>query len=398
MTVATLPERDALVEEVELYRKWIRRASEVCAAAARGDLEERVLHIDVEGDLGDMLRNLNLAFDIADAFVREAGASLQHATEEKFYRRVLTRGLPGTYRNAAGLINEASSHLARKTAEVAAARAAQARLANELAEIAAAVASAATQTRASADELARTSEEASRRTRDALRASSLVSERMGSISAAAERIASTTEEIEQKTREASEVSDHISAETGNVIGRFRGLERASVEISKVNAVTQRVASQTRLLALNATIEAARAGELGKGFAVVAQEVKDLANQTAEATGGIRERISSIQESTEHSGSAIRDIAETIGRMTAISHTVGDAVGSQRSATSEINHDLQEVTTGAREVTESVTAVDAEAGRTLDAANMLVQAANELSRLAETLNEASSGLLRELAHD
>ena len=52
---------------------------------------------------------------------------------------------------------------------------------------------------------------------------------------------------------------------------------------------QAVADQTKLLALNATIEAARAGEAGKGFGVVANEVKDLAAQTAAATGPSRRR-------------------------------------------------------------------------------------------------------------
>ena len=66
------------------------------------------------------------------------------------------------------------------------------------------------------------------------------------------------------------------------------------EISDIANVIKEIAGQTNLLVLNATIEAARAGEAGKGFAVVASEVKDLASQTAHATGRVDTQITSIQ--------------------------------------------------------------------------------------------------------
>ena len=75
-----------------------------------------------------------------------------------------------------------------------------------------------------------------------------------------------------------------------------------------------IAEQTNLLALNATIEAARAGEAGKGFAVVANEVKELARQTAKATGEISQKIDAIQTSTRVAVSAIGSISGTINRI------------------------------------------------------------------------------------
>ena len=75
------------------------------------------------------------------------------------------------------------------------------------------------------------------------------------------------------------------------------LSAASREIGAIVQLITTIAEQTNLLALNATIEAARAGDAGKGFAVVATEVKDLAQETAQATSDITSRITAIQDMT-----------------------------------------------------------------------------------------------------
>ncbi len=89
--------------------------------------------------------------------------------------------------------------------------------------------------------------------------------------------------------------------TGRVVGSVRrtddivqALSESAERIGKVVELISTIASQTNLLALNATIEAARAGEAGRGFAVVASEVKNLAQQTARATGEIGGQIAQVQ--------------------------------------------------------------------------------------------------------
>ncbi len=100
------------------YAGWIARAAEVSQAAAAGDLEARILHIDTDGDLGDMLHAINHLIDMCDAFVRESTAALAHASEGKFYRRVLLRGMNGTFRHASQGINEATEHMESKALEL----------------------------------------------------------------------------------------------------------------------------------------------------------------------------------------------------------------------------------------------------------------------------------------
>lgn len=89
------------------------------------------------------------------------------------------------------------------------------------------------------------------------------------------------------------------------------LGRSASEISKVTETISDISEQTNLLALNATTEAARAGEAGKGFAVVAGEIKALAEQTAEATNEINDKISGVQNTTMESIEAIDSIVKVI---------------------------------------------------------------------------------------
>ena len=97
--------------------------------------------------------------------------------------------------------------------------------------------------------------------------------------------------------EAKTVSKKATDQVQKATEKVTLLGVAANQISKVTEVITEIADQTNLLALNATIEAARAGDAGKGFAVVAGEIKNLANQTQEATKEIKDKIDGIQPST-----------------------------------------------------------------------------------------------------
>ncbi len=106
-----------------------------------------------------------------------------------------------------------------------------------------------------------------------------------------------------------------------------------------------IAGQTNLLALNATIEAARAGDAGKGFAVVASEVKNLANQTAKATGDISAQITEIEAATTEAVEAIGTIVQTIDELSRIAASIAASVEEQGAATQEIARNVHEAASG-----------------------------------------------------
>ncbi len=167
------------------------------------------------------------------------------------------------------------------------------------------------------------------------------------------------------------------------------LGNASGEIGGVVELIQAIASQTNLLALNATIEAARAGETGRGFAVVAEEVKRLAQQTAEATDTITQRVSSIEDGASAAGRAVAEIGTVVGRINEIASTIAGAVEEQTVTTSEISRSIEAVA-GAAGATSAITNQSAESARALAAMAQTLQ--NLVAQFAVDERDADTVLL------
>ncbi len=93
----------------------------MCRAAAKGDLEARILNIDSSSEMAELLHGINHLLDMTDAFVREASATLEFASEGRFFRRVLPEGMLGSFGRAAQDINDATQSMADNDRELQAA-------------------------------------------------------------------------------------------------------------------------------------------------------------------------------------------------------------------------------------------------------------------------------------
>ncbi|MGH6681834.1 MAG: methyl-accepting chemotaxis protein, partial [Bradyrhizobium sp.] len=156
------------------------------------------------------------------------------------------------------------------------------------------------------------------------------------------------------------------------------LDEAASRSGHVTRLITEIAEQTNLLALNATIEAARAGDAGRGFAVVASEVKSLASQTARATDEISNHISGMQDATQESVAAIKEIGTTIAQISDIASSIAGAVEQQGTATQEIARNVQHVAAGTQEAAANIVKVNRGATETGSASEEVLNSAKTLS--------------------
>ncbi len=214
---------------------------------------------------------------------------------------------------------------------------------------------------------------------------------LSSVATATEEMSATVGEIASNAEKARTVSSDAAKQAEDVTNMMKVLGNAAQEIGAVTETITSISAQTNLLALNATIEAARAGAAGKGFAVVASEIKALAEQTAQATGDIKEKISAIQSSTGTAVTDIDKISGVIREVGEIIYTIATAIEEQATVTRDIAGNISEASSNVKEANERV-AQTAEVSQSIAKdISSVNKSAEEMSGSSEQVNISSEEL-------
>nr|WP_260408548.1 methyl-accepting chemotaxis protein [Planomonospora venezuelensis] len=185
----------------------------------------------------------------------------------------------------------------------------------------------------------------------------------GELGATTGGLAETVREISHLADQSTATAAQAATETVSAGGTVNGLMTAAETIGGVVEVIRRVAAQTNLLALNATIEAARAGDIGKGFAVVANEVKELAQQSSQATDEIAREVEAIQSTSQGAAEVIDRMAGAVRSLGTSTEEVAAAIAGGGDASSvSVRHSAEATGRVATRIERLSEDLAAEAGR------------------------------------
>jgi methyl-accepting chemotaxis protein len=192
-------------------------------------------------------------------------------------------------------------------------------------------------------------------------------------------------------RSAVEKMQEIATVVSNAADVVETLGNSSAEIGEIVQVIEEIADQTNLLALNAAIEAARAGEQGRGFAVVADEVRKLAERTAQATKQISQTIQQIQRDTDRAVTGMQRGEVEVQQGLTLAQQAGEALEKIVSGTREVEtmvkssaQAMEQQSSSTEEVAKSVEQMAASVEET-------TASLSEIARSTETLRGLTEGL-------
>jgi len=306
----------------------VAEVAAVAKAASTGDLEQR---IDLAGKDGFLL---NLCEGV-NGLVGQTGVALKDVAGvlSAVAQGDLTRRITGDY---AGLFGQLKTDVNRT--------------ADKLFEVVSNINDAAGQITGAASEVAAGSQDLSERSEQQASALEETAASMEELAATVRQNSANAQQANQLAAGAREVAASGGQVVSDAMTAMGRIETSSQKIEDIVGMIDEIAFQTNLLALNAAVEAARAGDAGKGFAVVAQEVRNLAQRSAQASKEIKGLIAESSTQVRSGADLVKGAGRTLDEILGAVKRVADIVAEIAAASAE-------QASGIDQVNEAVTQMD-----------------------------------------
>ena len=204
------------------------------------------------------------------------------------------------------------------------------------------------------------------------------------IGAVMQRSAATTAEVTELINRNGALTDTINRSLDDTIASMREIQDSGKQISKIVGAIDEIAFQTNILALNAAIEAARAGEAGLGFAVVANEVRSLAQRSAQAATDTTQLIAASIERANQGSSQVDSVAQVVRVNAEVSRKMRELVEELVTGASEQTRGVEHIGRAMNEIDSVTQANSANATATAEAGESLTDQAAMLGSVVGNL--------------
>ncbi len=369
----------------------IQKALKAMKAVSAGDFEARILNITSKGDLGELFHAINELIDRNDSYIRETKACMEHVSYNQYWRKIIETGMVGNFLDASKTVNLALEIMHKRASGFSSGI-------SSFEQDVATVVSTVTNSAQGLDQSSSIMKEVALKTQEQsttiAAAAEEASTNVQTIASASEQLTSSIAEISRQINVTSNMINEATDITHHVNSQVEELREAGDKIKEAVKLISEIAEQTNLLALNATIEAARAGEAGKGFAVVINEVKNLANQTADATDEISRFVNDIQDAMGGTIEGIEQVTHKISDITSANSGIATAVDEQSAATQEITRNIAQASTGTQEVSRHIADISSSAQRTGEVSGEVNQSAGELASQSANLSKMVETFLKD----
>jgi methyl-accepting chemotaxis protein len=381
----------------------LRRMTETMTSLATGDLSANVTGQDRSDEIGAMARAVQVFKDAANENVRlERETAEARAAQENQRERqsAIDNAKADDLRAFVHAIEDGFNGLASGDLTVRMERAVapefepiRAKFNSSVSNLEQAVGSvvgAVSTIRAGLQEISIASNDLAKRTEQQAASLEETVAALGQVTSAVNDSASGASRAQSVAALAQEKAKRGGEIVAKAIEAMGGIEHSSEEISKIIGVIDDIAFQTNLLALNAGVEAARAGEAGRGFAVVAQEVRGLAQRSADAAKEIKALISTSSAQVSQGVDLVSASGRSLEEIVAEVSQMGSFVNTITSSTREQAESLREVAASADQMDKVTQQNAAMVEETTAAAQSLTQETDNLADMMARFTTSVNG--------